>query len=151
MGGDFVVWKAAKGGQTDGPAYQLAVVVDDHDQGVTEVVRGDDLLDSTPRQIHLSRTLGLRSPTWCHVPLVVGPDGLRLAKRHGDTRVAAFRRQKISPTVLCGFLAWSLGFLEKPEPCLPRDLLGLFSWSKIPRAPWTLTQDLLAQMGYRGS
>ena len=82
---DFVVRRA------DGaPAYQVAVVVDDHDQGVGEVVRGDDLLDTTPRQVWLARTLGLRVPAYAHVPLVLGPDGERLAKRHGAvTRGAA--------------------------------------------------------------
>ncbi|HYD09331.1 MAG TPA: tRNA glutamyl-Q(34) synthetase GluQRS, partial [Acidimicrobiales bacterium] len=65
------------------PAYNLAVVVDDADQGVEEVVRADDLLTSTPRQAHLADLLGLRRPTWAHVPLAVGPDGERLAKRHG--------------------------------------------------------------------
>src|SRR5204863_10076020 len=79
IGGDFVVWKSA-----GTPAYQLAVVVDDADQGITEVIRGDDLITSTPRQIVLYRALGLTPPRFTHVPLVVGPDGKSLAKRHGD-------------------------------------------------------------------
>ena len=66
------------------PAYNLAVVVDDAAQGIGEVVRGDDLLDSTPRQLFLARALGLPEPAYAHVPLVLGPDGERLAKRHGD-------------------------------------------------------------------
>ena len=66
------------------PAYNLAVVVDDAAQGIGEVVRGDDLLDTTPRQIFLARALGLPEPVFAHVPLVLGPDGSRLAKRHGD-------------------------------------------------------------------
>jgi glutamyl-tRNA synthetase len=76
---DFVVRR------NDGaPAYNLAVVVDDAEQGIGEVVRGDDLLDSTPRQLFLARALGLPEPSYAHVPLVLGPDGRRLAKRHGD-------------------------------------------------------------------
>ena len=76
---DFVVRR------NDGAiAYNLAVVVDDAAQGVEEVVRGDDLLDSTPRQLFLARLLGLPEPSYAHVPLVLGPDGARLAKRHGD-------------------------------------------------------------------
>src|SRR5205823_5583932 len=86
-GGDFVVWKSA-----GGPAYQLAVVVDDAAQGITEVIRGDDLIPSTPRQLLLYRALGLEAPRFAHVPLVVGPDGRRLAKRHGDTRLSALRQ-----------------------------------------------------------
>ncbi len=80
IAGDFVVQK-----RDGGPAYQLAVVVDDAAQGVTEVLRADDLLPSTPRQLLLYRALGLVAPQFAHVPLVVGKDGLRLAKRHGDT------------------------------------------------------------------
>ena len=80
---DFVVLR------NDGaPAYNLAVVVDDHDQGVEEVVRGDDLLDTTPRQILVARSLGLTAPSYAHVALVVGPDGQRLAKRHGAVTLA---------------------------------------------------------------
>jgi glutamyl-tRNA synthetase len=76
---DFVVRR------NDGaPAYNLAVVVDDAAQGIAEVVRGDDLLDTTPRQLFLARALGLPEPAYAHVPLVLGPDGARLAKRHGD-------------------------------------------------------------------
>src|SRR5207247_4974117 len=70
------------------PAYNLAVVVDDADQGVEEVVRGDDLLPSTPRQVHLARILGLPVPAHAHVPLVLAPDGSRLAKRHGAVTLA---------------------------------------------------------------
>ena len=86
--GDFVIAKADKT-----PAYQLAVVVDDADMGITHVVRGDDLLDSTPRQLLLYRALGLadKIPDYFHLPLVVGTDGRRLAKRHGDTRLSFYR------------------------------------------------------------
>src|SRR6266581_235174 len=86
--GDFVIAK------NDGtPAYQLAVVVDDADMQVTDIVRGDDLLDSTPRQILLYEALGMKNkiPNYYHLPLIVGEDGRRLAKRHGDTRLSYYR------------------------------------------------------------
>ncbi len=107
LGGDFVVWKSA-----DTPAYQLAVVVDDAAQGVTEVIRGDDLVPSTPRQLVLYCALGLTPPKFAHVPLVVGPDGRRLAKRHGDTRLSALRADGVTAVALLGLLAWSCGWLE---------------------------------------
>src|SRR5262249_7971819 len=95
VGGGFVVWKAAVT-----PAYRLAVVVDDAAQGVTEVVRGDDLVPSTPRQLLLYRALGWTTPAFVHVPLVVGPDCRRLAKRHGDTRLSALRAAGVRPEML---------------------------------------------------
>ena len=107
--GDFVVAKA------DGtPAYQLAVVVDDHAMGVTEVLRGDDLLPSAFRQLELYDFFGWTPPQFAHVPLVVGPDGRRLAKRHGDTRLATLRAAGVPPERLVGFLAHSCGLIETP-------------------------------------
>ncbi len=102
--GDFIV--ATKGGA---PSYQLAVVVDDARQGVDQVVRSDDLLDSTPRQMHLYQLLGLSPvPTYTHLPIVVGPDGRRLAKRHGDSRIQFYREQGVTPERLIGLMAeWS--------------------------------------------
>lgn len=98
--GDFIVW--TKRGM---PAYQLAVVVDDHRQGVTRVVRGDDLLDSAARQLRLYRALGLGpEPRHCHLPLVVGQDGLRLAKRHGDSRLEEYRAAGVPPEAVIGLL-----------------------------------------------
>jgi glutamyl-tRNA synthetase len=138
VGGDFVVWKAA-----GTPAYQLAVVVDDADLGVTEVVRGDDLVPSTPRQLLLFEALGLRPPGFIHVPLVVGPDGRRLAKRHGDTRLAALRAAGVRPERLLGLLAWSCGWLDRVEAVTARDLLPLFRLETIPPAPFVLTPQLL--------
>ncbi len=137
-GGDFVVWKSA-----GTPAYQLAVVVDDAAQGVTEVVRGDDLVPSTPRQILLYRALGLAPPSFTHVPLVVGPDGRRLAKRHGDTRLAALRQAGVTPEALVGLLARSCGWAEGVRPTTPRDLLTRFRVEDIPRAPFVLAPELL--------
>jgi glutamyl-tRNA synthetase len=138
VGGDFVIWKSA-----GTPAYQLAVVVDDAAQGVTEVVRGDDLVPSTPRQILLYRALGLTPPSFAHVPLVVGPDGRRLAKRHGDTRLSALRSAGVRPESLLGLLAWSCGWLSRPEPLTARDLLPRFRLDVIPPQPFVLNAEHL--------
>jgi glutamyl-tRNA synthetase len=143
QGGDFVVWKSA-----GSPGYQLAVVVDDAAQGVTQVVRGDDLVPSTPRQLLLYRALGLVLPGFCHVPLVVGPDGRRLAKRHGDTRLASLREAGVKPESLLGLLAWSCGWLEKVEPITARQLAPLFRLETIPTRPFVLEASLLAAIGY---
>ena len=142
-GGDFVVWKS-----TGTPAYQLAVVVDDAAQGVTEVVRGDDLVPSTPRQLLLYGALGLTPPAFMHVPLVVGPDGRRLAKRHGDTRLASLRAAGVAPERLLGLLAWSCACIPRVEPVNVQSLLPLFRLDVIPRAPFVLKPELLRQIGY---
>ncbi len=144
-GGDFVVWK-----NVGTPAYQLAVVVDDAAMSVTEVVRGDDLIPSTPRQLLLYRALGLTPPRFAHVPLVVGEDGRRLAKRHGDTRLSALRAAGVAPEALVGLLAWSCGWREQPEPMAPRDLLPRFRLDAIPPEPFVLTAEVLKRIGYAG-
>jgi glutamyl-tRNA synthetase len=150
VGGDFVVWKAPnRPGTTGTPAYQLAVVVDDSAQGVTEVIRGDDLVSSTPRQLLLYELLGLRPPRFVHVPLVVGPDGRRLAKRHGDTRLAALRDAGVSPEMLVGLLAWSCGWLGAVYPVTARELLPRFRLDTIALGPFVLTSELLQSIGYR--
>jgi glutamyl-tRNA synthetase len=149
VGGDFVVWKAPAPGRTGSlPAYQLAVVVDDAAQGVTEVVRGDDLLPSTPRQLLLYEALGLTPPKFVHVPLVVGTDGRRLAKRHGDTRLSALREAGVRPEMLLGLLAWSCGWIAAIEPITPRELLALYRLETIPCEPFVLTPELLRKIGY---
>ena len=144
MGGDFVVWKAV-----GTPAYQLAAVVDDAAQGVTEVVRGDDLVPSTPRQLLLYEALGLRSPQFIHVPLVVGPDGRRLAKRHGDTRLSALRAAGVTAERLLGLLAWSCGWMDAIRATTARELLPLFRLDAVPRGPFVLTAELLRAISYR--
>ena len=125
--GDFVV---RKGNGT--VAYQLAVVLDDAAMGITEVVRGDDLISSTPRQLLLYRALSLPVPTFRHVALVVGRDGLRLAKRHGDTRIASFRQQGIAPERIVGLLAHWSGMGGTRSEWMPRDLVREFDWSCVP-------------------
>lgn len=137
-GGDFVVWKSA-----GTPAYQLAVVVDDADMGVTEVIRGDDLIPSTPRQLLLYQALGLQAPSFAHVPLVVGPDGRRLAKRHGDTRLSTLRDAGMKAENLLGLLARSCGWLEGAEPIRAHDLIPLFRLETIPRRPWVVPPELV--------
>ena len=118
-----------------GAGYTLAVVVDDLAMGVTEVVRGDDLLAATPAQILVARALGGREPAYCHVPLVVGPDGRRLAKRHGDTRIASYRAAGRRPGEIIGALAATCGWCRTNEEVALRDLLACFSLSAVPKAP----------------
>ena len=113
------------------PAYNLAVVVDDADQAVTEVVRGDDLLETTPRQILVARLLGLPEPAYAHVPLVLGPDGKRLAKRHG-----AVTLEELSPERARRWIAESLGMPGSPSPAA---MLEHFAPSALPRAPVVLS------------
>lgn len=118
--GDFVV--ARSYGVT---AYQLAVVVDDHDLGINHVVRGNDLIYSTYRQMALYQAFGWAVPAWLHMPLVVGPDGRRLAKRHGDTRLSCYREQCVAPEFIIGFLAFSLGLIDKTERISTMELLDI--------------------------
>jgi glutamyl-tRNA synthetase len=128
--GDFVVLK-----RDGGPAYQLAVVVDDSAQGVTEVLRADDLLPSTPRQLLLYRALGWPAPRFAHVPLVVGGDGLRLAKRHGDTSLRWLREQGVASDALVGHLAFLCGLRPRGARCRPGELLRGFDLRRLPREP----------------
>ena len=126
--GDFVLAR-----HPQGAGYQLAVVVDDAAMGVTEVIRGDDLLSSTPRQLLLYEALGLQAPAFAHVPLLVGPDGRRLAKRHGDTRIGFFRERGVRPQTLVGWLAFWSGLCSAPEPCMPADLISSFRLDRVPK------------------
>ena len=129
--GDFVIAKA------DGtPAYQLAVVVDDIAGNVTHVVRGDDLLDSTPRQILLYRALGKsdRISVYYHLPLVIGTDGRRLAKRHGDTRLSTLRESGVPAAQVLKLLAKWCG-THSTNPKTAEDLLVDFSIANIPPQP----------------
>ena len=128
--GDFVVRRA------DGvPAYQLAVVVDDAAMRITEVVRGDDLLASTHRQILLQRALGYPSPQYAHVPLLLGTDGVRLSKRHRGTSIRELRSAGFRSETVVGRLAGTLGLAPGPAPISPRDLLEKFAFSRIVCAP----------------
>lgn len=125
--GDFLVRRS------DGVfAYQLAVVVDDALMGVTQVVRGRDLLDSTPRQLYLYRLLQLHAPEFGHIPLLLAPDGRRLSKRDGALDLGALRKRFSSGEIL-GFLACAAGLTDRPEPVSAGDLIPLFAWDKLPR------------------
>ena len=128
--GDFVI------GKSDWtPAYQLAVVIDDFDMGVTEVVRGSDLIPSTYRQLAILNHLHWPAPRYVHVPLIVGEDGRRLAKRHGDTRLSYLRELGMDARALVGYLAWTLEMIDRPEPISASDLIGILDWTKIGSEP----------------
>ena len=136
---DFVVRR------NDGaPAYQLAVVVDDFAQEVGEVVRGADLLDSTPRQILLSRLLELHSPRYAHVPLVLGPDRRRLAKRHGAVTLADRNALGESPREVLAWMARSLGLAAPSERPVPADLLVRFDSVRLPVEPTVWSPETAA-------
>jgi glutamyl-tRNA synthetase len=131
-GGDFVVVRA------DGIfGYQLAVVVDDAAMQITDVLRGWDLLDSTPRQILLFRALGLPVPRFAHVPLLFGPDGQRLSKRHGSATIVAMREAGMPPERVVGYLAHLSGLIDRPEPVRAADLVAGFDLGRVTREPAT--------------
>lgn len=109
------------------PAYHVAVVVDDAEQGVTEVVRGDDLLGSTPRHVWLQRHLGLPTPRYVHVPLVMGPHGERLAKRDGAVTLRELRAHGVEPPKVLAALSVSLGLAAPGETPTPSMLVDRFS------------------------
>jgi len=135
--GAFIVASKAKL-----PAYQLAVVVDDARQGVTDVVRGDDLIRSTARQILLYRMLKLdTTPDWWHLPLVIGEDGRRLAKRHGDTRIAWYREQGVASERVIGLLAHWSGAAARREPMSARQLVDRFDISRLAHEPVTFSAE----------
>jgi len=144
LSGDFVLAR-----EPSGAGYMLAVVADDTAMGITEVVRGDDLLPATPRQLLLYRALGLPPPAFVHVPLVVSEEGRRLAKRHGDTRVCAFRQAGLPAGKVIGLLAWWCGWAEWGEDLTLRDLLPRFDLRTLPHAPVVLTRRVREALGIR--
>ena len=131
--GDFVVRRK------DGvAAYQLAVTVDDAAMGITHVLRGADLLASTARQLLLYRALGLRPPIWTHVPLLLGSDGARLAKRHGAVTLSELRGRGVAPSSVVGWLASTCGLADAGETLEPAQLIDRFALDRIPRSPQRL-------------
>ncbi|HWR38033.1 MAG TPA: tRNA glutamyl-Q(34) synthetase GluQRS [Patescibacteria group bacterium] len=134
--GDFIICRS------DGvAAYQLAVVVDDAAMGITHVVRGSDLLVSTPRQLLLYQLLGQAAPTFAHVPLLCAGDGRRLSKRDGDLTLAALRRQGIAAETVVGYLAWKGGLLPEWQPITARELIEKFSLGRLSERAVLVTED----------
>jgi glutamyl-tRNA synthetase len=128
--GDFVLRRR------DGVfAYQLAVVVDDLAMGVTEVVRGRDLLDSTARQILLIRALGGRPPEYAHVPLVVNGAGEKLSKRDAAVHVDALLAAGVTADAIVGWLAWALGQQDAPHPSTAAAVAARWDWQRVAPAP----------------
>lgn len=140
--GDFVVRR------NDGVAsYQLAVVMDDVFSGVTHVLRGDDLLSSTPRQLLIYEALGTRPPSYAHVPLVVDPEGKRLAKRERALAVTELRTRGVDAKKIVGLLAGWSG-LPSP-PTTARELVSAFSLARLPREPVRTTEaEVRAALGF---
>lgn len=135
--GDFIV---ARG---DEAAYALAVVVDDAASGVTDVVRGADILQATPAQVLLYRALGLPVPCFHHVPLVTGADGRRLAKRHGDTRIQSYRQAGMARERILAALARSCGWPVPEKLSTLADLIPVFTFETIPHEPFVWSDELL--------
>ena len=136
-GGDFVVKRA------DGIiSYQLAVVVDDALMGITDVLRGSDLLDSTPRQLLLYEKLGWKPPRFAHVPLLLDSQQRRLAKRNQSLSIAYLRSEGVLPEKVVGWLAWAAGLLNKPEPLKPSDLVAGFSLSQVTKEPIIISDEI---------
>jgi glutamyl-tRNA synthetase len=134
---DFVLFR------NDGaPAYNLAVVVDDLYSGIDQVVRGDDLLESAPRQAWLTERLGGTAPVYAHVPLAVNASGQRLAKRDKAVTLADLAGTGRSPAQVLSWLAVSLGMAEPGESVTPQQLLTRFDPRALPRDPWVVTQDV---------
>lgn len=140
-GGDFIVKR------TDGIiGYQLAVVVDDIAMNITDVLRGRDLLDSTPRQLLLYEALGYTPPRFAHVPLLYAPDKQRLSKRHQSLALAAIRAAGTSPERVIGWLAFLSGLLDRPEPVKASELVDGFNLDKLGREPVTIGPDMLREL-----
>ncbi|MEK0313900.1 tRNA glutamyl-Q(34) synthetase GluQRS [Cohnella sp. 56] len=138
-GGDFVVMRA------DGiVAYQLAVVADDIEMGITDVLRGWDLLDSTPRQLALYEALGAAPPRFAHSPLLLGADGARLSKRHGSVSLTELREAHgVRPERLAGYLAWLAGLIDRPGELAPHELIASFDLASVRRRAVSLPEDWL--------
>lgn len=141
--GDFIIAR-----DEYGAGYQLAVVADDAEMGITQVVRGDDLLECTHWQILLYEAFGTDVPEFIHVPLVVGEDGKRLAKRHGDTRISLLRKSGAKPEKLVGLLAHWSGMAEFGEELTCNELLSRFSLEKIPQGKIVVTAKDKKYLGF---
>ena len=137
--GDMVVRRA------DGIyVYQLAVTVDDGEAGVTEVVRGSDLLSSAPRQMYLQELFGFPHPEYAHVPMLLSPDGRRLSKRDRDMDLGQLR-ETMTPEALLGALAYACGLLDRNEPASAKELANIFAWEKIKKADICLPPEAVGR------
>ncbi len=137
--GDFILRRA------DGAfVYQLAVTVDDYESGVNQVVRGVDLLSSTPRQMYLQELLGFPTPEYAHIPLLVAADGRRLSKRDRDMDLG-FLQMHTTPQRLLGVLACAAGLIDRQEPVSARELISEFSWDKVKKDPICLNKACLLE------
>ena len=135
--GDFILRRS------DGLyGYQLAVVVDDAMSGVTEVVRGRDILSATPRQLYLQRLLGADAPAYVHIPLLVDAQGRRLAKRDKDLDLTALA-QRFTPEDILGMLAYSAGMLDEVRPVTLEGLIPLFDWRKVKKDDLRLPECIM--------
>ena len=143
-GGDFALQRS------DGViAYQLAVAVDDGHMRISQVVRGEDILVSTPRQLALFELLGLPRPQeYIHLPLLCDPEGERLAKRHSSLTLRSLREKGIRPEVITGYLAQKAGFLDTLVPLSPHEMLPLFSLTRLKaiQAPLCIEQDIVTTL-----
>lgn len=139
--GDFVVRR-----KDGAAAYQLAVVVDDAAMEITHVVRGGDLLSSTARQLLLYRALGLSEPRFLHVPLMLGADGERLAKRHGAVSLGELRARGVPAERVTGWLAATCGLADPGEAVSARELIPRFSIARLPRVPTVVTDRMLLEL-----
>jgi glutamyl-tRNA synthetase len=144
LGGDFIVARA-----NAGHSYQLAVVADDAAMGINQVIRGADLVPSTPRQIQLYRRLGLPEPRFGHVPMAVTPDGRRLAKRDGSFKLATLREAGVDPNRLVGSLIRSCGWSQSPDPITPRQAIGQYKPQSLNAEPWVVAADWLTWLERR--
>ena len=125
--------------------YQLAVTVDDGEAGVTEVVRGMDLLSSAPRQMYLQELWGFPHPEYAHVPMLLAPDGRRLSKRDRDLDLGQLQKF-YSPQEILGQLAFSAGLLDRPESVSAQELATIFSWEKVKKEDICLSADMLQRV-----
>ena len=127
-------------------AYQLAVVVDDGAMGINLVVRGDDLLSSTPAQVALFRLLGYAPPVFMHVPLLVDLSGIRLSKRHGSLEIRRLRANGARPEAVLGYLGWKGGLLSELRPATASEMLASFDPSRIPGLPVNVEENAEAMI-----
>jgi glutamyl-tRNA synthetase len=144
VGGDFVVAR-----QTVGYSYQLAVVTDDSAMGISQVIRGMDLVPSTPRQILLYQALGLPVPAFGHVALAVGPDGRRLAKRDGSLKLATLREAGVDPCRLVGMLIHSCGWSDRAVAITPRAAIDRYAPTRLAALPWVVSEPWLESLQRR--